>query len=82
MSEIERNHGDHSDLDHLDTNTKDDKVDGDTSVDSKMDDTPANYNVANQRFEHESEGVTGNHYPMVPVQRLDGFVAQSDFTDD
>ena len=25
--------------------------DGDTSVDSKMDDTPANYNVANQRFD-------------------------------
>jgi len=44
MSEIERNHGEHSDLDQ---NLKDEKVDGDTSVDSKMEDTPANYNIAN-----------------------------------
>lgn len=66
MSEIERNHGDHSDLDGL-HDPKDDKVDGDTSVDSKMEDTPANYNIANQRFEHESEGVTDNHYPSTLV---------------
>ena len=26
---------------------------GDTSVDSKMEDTPANYNMANQRFDPE-----------------------------
>jgi hypothetical protein len=32
--------------------------DGDTSVDSKMEDTPANYNMANQRFDPEyDEGI-------------------------
>lgn len=33
--------------------------DGDTSVDSKMEDTPANYNMANQRFDSE-----GNNEPI------------------
>lgn len=31
--------------------------DGDTSVDSKMDDTPANYNQANQRFDQDYDDV-------------------------
>ena len=29
----------------------DDDKDGDTSMDSAMEDTPANYNIANQRFD-------------------------------
>ena len=28
-----------------------DEKDGDTSMDSAMEDTPANYNIANQRFD-------------------------------
>lgn len=63
MSEIERQHGnDQSDFGQTvhvndsayDRLKKDD--DGDTSVDSKMEDTPANYNLANQRYEHDSDG--------------------------
>jgi hypothetical protein len=62
MSEIERNQseyggrgagndaGNDSAYERLKNN------DGDTSVDSKMEDTPANYNMANQRFDSE-----GNH---------------------
>ena len=30
---------------------EDDEKDGDTSVDSAMEDTPANYNIPNQRFD-------------------------------
>ncbi|MFO0116108.1 MAG: hypothetical protein ACK521_00295 [bacterium] len=30
---------------------QDEEGDGDTSVDSLMEDTPANYNIPNQRFE-------------------------------
>lgn len=32
---------------------------GDTSVDSKMEDTPANYNMANQRFDPEYDDGRG-----------------------
>lgn len=63
MSEIERNHGnDNSDFAatvHVNDSAYDrlkKEVDGDTSVDSKMEDTPANYNIANQRYEHDSDG--------------------------
>jgi hypothetical protein len=54
MSELERNHGDNSEF-NTDPNLNGTKGDGDTSVDSKMDDTPANYNVANQRYELDSD---------------------------
>lgn len=48
MSEIERNHGDRSEFGETNPrDQQDEKADGDTSVDSKMEDTPANYNIAN-----------------------------------
>lgn len=54
MSELERNHGEHSEF-GTDPNLNGTKGEGDTSVDSKMDDTPANYNVVNQRYEMDSD---------------------------
>lgn len=39
-----------------DSNEEESKINrrnsGDTSVDSQMEDTPSNYNIANQRFDH------------------------------
>jgi hypothetical protein len=51
MSEIEHNQD--SDLDILrnDMNDFDEEDKGNTSVDSLMEDTPSNYNIANQRFD-------------------------------
>ena len=53
MSEIERNHP--SEFDNNEEGKFEDprgmKNEGETSVDSQMEDTPANYNQANQRFD-------------------------------
>lgn len=35
--------------------------DGDTSVDSMMEDTPANYNAQNQRFDADMDDGKGNY---------------------
>lgn len=40
---------------------------GDTSVDSMMGDTPANYNIANQRFD-EGDGEEGGQYEVIPEE--------------
>lgn len=52
--------------------------DGDTSVDSKMEDTPANYNMANQRFDSE-----GNNEPIPEDDDDEGgeHMAPSDFSE-
>jgi hypothetical protein len=39
---------------------------GDTSVDSMMGDTPANYNIANQRFDQGDED--DQHYEVIPEE--------------
>ena len=46
MSELVADHAERSEFNITDPVLNEGK-DGDTSVDSKMDDTPANYNVAN-----------------------------------
>ena len=56
MDEIERIQP--SEYDNAENNNDPDNAmlrnnEGDTSVDSKMEDTPANYNMANQRFDPE-----------------------------
>merc|ERR550539_411458 len=48
MDEIEKNQP--SDYERVEEE-KDEGGDGDTSVDSQMEDTPANYNIPNQRFD-------------------------------
>lgn len=83
MSEIERNN--QSEYGHgRDNGGANDSAyerlknnDGDTSVDSKMEDTPANYNMANQRFDSE-----GNNDP-IPEDEDDGgeHMAPSDFSE-
>lgn len=82
MSEIERNQpseygqnrdpagGNDSAYERLKNN------DGDTSVDSKMEDTPANYNMANQRFDSE-----GNNDPIPEDDEGGEHMAPSDFSD-
>lgn len=50
--------------------------DGDTSVDSKMEDTPANYNMANQRFDSD-----GNNEPIPEDDEGGEHMAPSDFSD-
>lgn len=81
MSEIERNNqseygqnlnagGNDSAYERLKNN------DGDTSVDSKMEDTPANYNMANQRFDSE-----GNNDPIPEDDEGGEHMAPSDFSD-
>ena len=40
-------------IEQSDVNGKRRKDDGETSLDSQMEDTPANYNNANQRFDGE-----------------------------
>ncbi len=62
MSEIERNNLNQSDMhtiNQLYSGFEDHTIkrpnDSDTSLDSKMEDTPANYNFANQRFEQDSD---------------------------
>ena len=52
------------------------REDGDTSVDSKMEDTPANYNMANQRFDSE-----GNQQPIPEDEEGGEHMAPSDFSD-
>lgn len=60
MSEIERQAQTQSELAPANEDSTYDRQqrdgDDDTSVDSKMDDTPANYNLANQRYEFEMGG--------------------------
>ena len=52
MSEIERNHPSEFDRNEEEKfNDRGMKNEGETSVDSQMEDTPANYNQANQRFD-------------------------------
>ena len=53
MSEIEKDQG--SDFEELLKNAEDqvDEEKGNTSVDSMMADTPSNYNIPNQRFDHD-----------------------------
>lgn len=82
MSEIERNQseyggrgagndaGNDSAYERLKNN------DGDTSVDSKMEDTPANYNMANQRFDSD-----GNNQPIPEDEEGGEHMAPSDFSD-
>lgn len=64
MSEIERNHP--SEFDGREEGKYDDptrmKNEGETSVDSQMEDTPANYNLANQRFDERER------FPGEPIQ--------------
>ena len=48
MDEIEKNQP--SEYDRVEED-KEEPGDGDTSVDSAMEDTPANYNIPNQRFD-------------------------------
>lgn len=85
MSEIERGAQNQSDTQNQDDGSQDppprDKDDGETSVDSKMEDTPANYNLANQRYEHESESPLNQTHNIVPQATIDEY-PQSDFTDD
>jgi len=50
--------------------------DGDTSVDSKMEDTPANYNIPNQRFDSD-----GNNEPIMEDEEGGEHMAPSDFSD-
>lgn len=50
--------------------------DGDTSVDSKMEDTPANYNMANQRFDSD-----GNNEAIPEDDEGGEHMAPSDFSD-
>lgn len=50
--------------------------DGDTSVDSKMEDTPANYNMANQRFDSD-----GHNQPIPEDEEGGEHMAPSDFSD-
>ena len=42
-------------IEQSDVNGKRRKDDGETSLDSQMEDTPANYNNANQRFDGEHQ---------------------------
>lgn len=84
MSEIERNN--QSDYERVRTaggqepgESAFDKLrrdDGDTSVDSKMEDTPANYNMANQRFDSD-----GNHEPIPEDDEGGEHMAPSEFSD-
>ena len=60
MSEIEKNNQSEFDRNPnafgVDSNyDKFRQHDGDTSMDSKMEDTPANYNQANQRFDERDD---------------------------
>ena len=51
-SEYERIEEEEKDqIGELDQGEYDEEGDGDTSVDSAMEDTPANYNIPNQRFD-------------------------------
>lgn len=50
--------------------------DGDTSVDSKMEDTPANYNIPNQRFDSE-----GNNEGIQEEDEGGEHMAPSDFSE-
>jgi len=75
MSEIEKNHA--SEFDQEEKNMQNQLYDeiargengsGNTSVDSMMEDTPANYNIPNQRFDAEYED-----YPdVIPEEEGDG----------
>lgn len=73
MSEIERNHA--SEFDEEEKNMQNQLYDdiargengsGNTSVDSLMEDTPANYNIPNQRFDAEYED-----YEVIPEEEQD-----------
>lgn len=52
MDEIEKNQP--SEYERVEEE-KDEGGDGDTSVDSQMEDTPANYNIPNQRFDEPED---------------------------
>lgn len=82
MSEIERNNQSEYGQGRGNDNANDSAYerlknnDGDTSVDSKMEDTPANYNMANQRFDSE-----GNNEPIPEDDEGGEHMAPSDFSD-
>lgn len=67
MSEIERNQPSEFDQeerriqDEINNQMKGRGGDGDTSVDSMMEDTPANYNAQNQRFDADMDDGKGNY---------------------
>merc|ERR1711990_345981 len=67
MSEIERNQPSEFDQeerriqDEINNQMKGRGGDGDTSVDSMMEDTPANYNTQNQRFDADMDDGKGNY---------------------
>lgn len=67
MSEIERNQPSEFDQeerriqDEINKQMKGRGGDGDTSVDSMMEDTPANYNAQNQRFDADMDDGKGNY---------------------
>jgi len=81
MSEIERNNqSDNGGRGDIPVDAAYERLrnnDGDTSVDSKMEDTPANYNIPNQRFDSD-----GNNEPINEDDDEGGeHMAPSDFSD-